>query len=151
MERLFNATGKFTLLQKDPTLRNRSTARTYLNTLHKRNEITLEDKDLMRIKFAQIGRAHGLPKIHKDYQDIPPFRPIVDTKSTPHYGIAKYLSSLLNPLTINNYSVEDSFQAAKRIKAISPELFSEEYKFITFDVTSLFTNVPLKRTFNIIL
>ena len=60
-------------------------------------------------KFAQNGLAHGLPKIHKDYQDIPPFRPIVDTTSTPHYGIGKYLSSLLNPLTINNYSIEDSF------------------------------------------
>ena len=65
----------------------------------------------MRPKFPQIERAHGLPKIHKDYlyQDIPPFRPIVDTTSTPHYGIGKYLSSLLNPFTINNYSIEDSF------------------------------------------
>ena len=51
----------------------------------------------MRPKFAQIGRAHGLPKIHKDYQDIPPFGPRADTTSTPRYGIAKYLSSLLNP------------------------------------------------------
>ena len=70
MERLFNDTGKFTLLQKDPTLRSRSTVQTYLNTLHKRNEITLEDKNLMRPKFAQIGSAHGLPKIHKDYTTL---------------------------------------------------------------------------------
>ena len=42
-------------------------------TLHKRNEITLVDKNLMRPKFTQIGRVHGLPKIHKNYQDIPPF------------------------------------------------------------------------------
>ena len=120
MERLFNDTIKFMLLQEDRTLRNLSTVQTYLNTLQKRNEITLEDKNLMRPKFARIGRAHGLPKIHKDYQDIPPFRPIVDTTSTPHYGIEKYLSSLLNPLIINNYSIEDSFEAAKRIKAIPP-------------------------------
>ena len=120
MERLFNDTIKFMLLQEDRTLRNLSTVQTYLNTLQKRNEITLEDKNLMRPKFARIGRAHGLPKIHKDYQDIPPFRPIVDTTSTPYYGIEKYLSSLLNPLIINNYSIEDSFEAAKRIKAIPP-------------------------------
>ena len=92
MERLFNYTSKFTLLKEDPTLRNLSTVQTYLKTLQKRNEITLEDKNLMRPKFAQIERAHGLPKIHKDYQDIPPFWPIVDTTSTPHYGIGKYLS-----------------------------------------------------------
>ena len=120
MERLFNDTIKFMLLQEDRTLRNLSTVQTYLNTLQKRNEITLEDKNLMRPKFARIGRAHGLPKIHKDYQDIPPFRPIVDTTSTPYYGIEKYLSSLLNPLIINNYSIEDSFEPAKRIKAIPP-------------------------------
>ena len=38
---------------------------------------------------------------------------------------------------------------AKRIKAIPPELFNEGNKFISFDVTSLFTNFPLKRTVNI--
>ena len=151
MESLFNDTSQFTLLQEDSTLRNLPTVQTYLNTLHKRNEITLEDKNLMRPKFAQTRRAHSLPKIHNDYQDIPPFRPMVDTTSTPHYGIGKYLSSLPNPLTINNYSIEDSFEAAKRIKAIPPELFNKGYKFISFDTTSLFPNVPLKRTVNIIL
>ena len=41
MERLFNDTRKFTLLQEDPALRNLSTVQTYLNTLNKRNEIAL--------------------------------------------------------------------------------------------------------------
>ena len=63
IERLFNDTSKFTLLQEDPKLRNLSTVQTYLNTLQ-RNEITLEDKNLMRPKFGQIGRAHVLQKIH---------------------------------------------------------------------------------------
>ena len=119
-------------------------------TLHKRNEIT-DDKHLMQPKLTQIGHAHSLPKIHKDFQDIIPFRPIVDTTSTLHCGIGKYLSSLLNPLTINNYSVEDSFEATKHIKATPPELFNEGCKFISFNVTSLFTNSPLNRTVNIIL
>ena len=51
-ESLFNDTSKFTLLKEDPTLRNLSTVQTYLNTLQKRNEITLEDKNLMRPKFV---------------------------------------------------------------------------------------------------
>ena len=82
-------------MQKYSTLRNLSTLQTYLNNLNKRNEITLENKSFMRPQFAQIGCAHGLPKIPKDYQDIPPFFHIVDTTSTPYYGIAKYLSSLI--------------------------------------------------------
>ena len=105
----------------------------------------------MRPKFSQNRRAHGLPKIYKDYQEIPTFCPIVDTTSTPQYGIAKLLSSLLNPLVKNNYFVKNSFQTANRIQAIPPELFNQGYKFISFDFTSLFTNVPLKRAFNLIL
>ena len=91
----------------------------------------------MRSKFSQIGLAHRLPKIHKDYQ--------YDTTSTPHYCIEKILSSLLNALTINNYSVKESFEGAKRIQFIPPELFNQEHKFISFDVTSLFINVSSKK------
>ena len=40
---------------------------------------------------------------------------------------------------------------AKCIQAIPTELFNQGYKFISFNVTSLFTNVSLKRTVNIIL
>ena len=60
MKRLFNDTSKFTLLQEDPALRNLSTVQTYLNTLNKRNKVTLENKNLMRPNFAQIECAHGL-------------------------------------------------------------------------------------------
>ena len=62
---------------------------------------------IMRPKFHRIGCAYGLPKIRIDYQDISPFRPVTDLTSTPHYGIAKCLASLLDPLTIKNYSAKD--------------------------------------------
>ena len=68
---MFNDTSKFMLIHEDPKLPNLSTVQTYLNILHKRNKIILEDKNLMQPKFAQIVRAHVLPKIHKDYQDVP--------------------------------------------------------------------------------
>ena len=54
----------------------------------------------MRPKFAQIVRAHGLPKIHKSYHTLPSFQQIADTTNTAHYGNGKHLSSLLNPLTL---------------------------------------------------
>ena len=65
--------------------------------------------------------------------------------------VGKYLASLLNPLTINEYSVKDSFDAANRIKGISQHLFENGYQHISFDAESLFTNVPIKRTVDIIL
>ena len=47
LERLFNDTTKFRICSDDPTLRNLSTLRRYLNTLADRGEITDEEKKLM--------------------------------------------------------------------------------------------------------
>ena len=105
----------------------------------------------MRPMSAHLGRAHGLPKIHKTFENLPSFRPIIDTTNTPHYGIGKFLSNMLQPLTINEYTVKDSFEAVNRIHAIPPELFEQGYRYVSFDVTSLFTNVPLKKTVDIVL
>ena len=82
----------------------------------------------MQPKFAQIGRAHGLPKTHKQHLDLPPFRPIVDTTNTPYYEIAKFLANLLNLLTLNEFTVKDSFDAANKIQHIPKELFDSGYK-----------------------
>ena len=57
---------------------------------------------------------------------------------------------MLSPLTQNEYSVKDSFEAVNRIRSIPPELFDEGYHYISFDITSLFTNIPLNRTIKII-
>ena len=108
--------------------------------------------DKIRPKSAKLARAHGLPKIHKLFENIPSFRPIIDTTGTTHYSFGKYLSELLNPLTHNDYSLKDSFDAATRISRILPQVReNDDYMFISLDVASLFTNVPLKKTVNIIL
>ena len=76
-----------------------------LKTLFKRGEINESDKKAMLPKSAQIAHAHGLPKTHKYCGLLPKFRPIIDTTNTPYYGISKFLSNLLNPLTENEYIV----------------------------------------------
>ncbi len=53
---------------------------------------------------AKPARAHGLPKIHKSFKQIPKFRPIIDTTGTTHYEIGKYLSQLLHPLNTNEHN-----------------------------------------------
>ena len=105
----------------------------------------------MRPKFEQIARAHGLPKAHKPFEHFTKFWPIIGTTNRPYYGISKFLSNLLNPLTENQYVVKDSFAAANKIREISKELFDHGYRFVSFDVESLFTSVPLSKTINIIL
>ena len=108
--------------------------------------------DKIRTKFAKLARAQGLPKIHKLFQIVPSFRTIIDTTSKTHYSVGKYLSELLNPLTHNDYSLKDSFDAATRISRILPQVReNDDYMFISLDIAPLFTNLPLKKTVNIIL
>ena len=50
-----------------------------------------------------------------------------------------------------NTRLKYSFDAATQIKNIPQELFDQGYRFVSFDVVSLFTNVPLQKTINIVL
>ena len=145
VQRIFDDQRKFKKVYHNLTLRNLSTIQGYLSKLFNRDEISEDDKKSMRPRSAQIGRAHGLPKIHKEYTNLPPFRPIIDTTNSPYYEVGKFLTSLLEPLTKNQYVVKDSFEAVDRIKDIPKEYFEQGYKYVSFDVESLFTSVPLKK------
>ena len=136
------------MLDKDQTLQSLNAVQNYLNKLFNRGEISNDEKKRMRPKFAQMGKAHVLPKTHKNFEVLPPFRPIMDTTNAPYSGTAKFL---LNLLTLNNFTVKDSFDAAYKIQQISKELFDSGYKIVSFDVILLFTNAPLAKTINIIL
>jgi hypothetical protein len=108
-------------------------------------QINEEEYKLLYPKNAKVGRAHGSAKIHKEFDRIPPLRPIIDTIGSTHYGVGKFVPKLLNPLTQNEYSLKDSFEAADKIKEIPQNLYEQGYRLISFDVKSLFTNVPLKK------
>ena len=151
MHALFSDRSKFRILSDDPTNSRFSSIQQYLRQLRRRSEISDEEYKLMYPKNAKIGRAHGSAKVHKDFTRIPPLRPIVDTIGSTHYGVGKYISKLLHPLTLNNYHLKDSFEAAERIKAIPNHLLEDGYRFVSFDVKSLFTNVPLDKTIKIVL
>ena len=96
LKSIFENKSKFTRLTNDPTSTRLNTLQNYLLTLRYRNEISESEFNFMRPKAASLGRVHGLPKTHKQYSDIPAFRPIIDTTTTPHYNVGKFLASLLN-------------------------------------------------------
>ena len=60
---------------------------------------------------------------------------------TPTYNLAKFLVSILNPLTKNEYSVRDSFQFAEEICEEDPTL-----SIGSLGVDSLFSNIPFDET-----
>ena len=151
LAQLFEDSTKFRKINTDPTYTRLKTLQSYLNTLRKRNEINETQYKEMRRQNAKPARSHGLPKTHKEFDRLPKFRPIIDTTGSTHYNVGKFLTKLLNPLTINDYAIKDTFDAVHKINNIPKQLYEEGYVLVSFDVCSLFTNVPLSRTINIIL
>ena len=115
---MFSDRTKLRKINGDPTFRRFSSSQQYLHKLKECKEISEEIYQRIRPQNGRLARAHGLPKIHKEFVNLPKFRPIVDTTGTVHYHVGEYLSELFNPLTSNEYTIKDSFNAATRINNI---------------------------------
>ena len=57
------------------------------------------------------------------------------------YNLATFFVPLLKQYTINEYTVKDSFSFCKEIANQDPQLF-----MASFDIQSMFTNIPLDET-----
>ena len=61
------------------------------------------------------------------------------------YNLARFLTDILSPLVPNDYSCKDTFSFVSQIK--NGNLYK---KFlVSYDVTSIFTNIPLQETIDI--
>ena len=90
-------------------------------------------------KQKQPPRIYGLPKIHKPKT---PLRPIVSCINTFAYDLSAYLANILSPLTgKSDYSVINSLHF---VSTFSHEKVHDDEVTVSFDVESLFTNVPIE-------
>ena len=71
---------------------------------------------------------------------FPKLCPIVLSIGTFNYNLASFLCDLLSPLVPNDYSYKDTFSF---VSQITNENLSKTF-LISYDVTSLFTNIPLQ-------
>ena len=103
------------------------------------------DRLRLRPKGSKAPRFYGLPKVHKeDY----PLRPIVSAISSPTYNLSKFVSKMISPLVGKTDSfVKNSRDFAELVK--KEKLESDEI-MVSFDVKSLFTNVPVTKALDII-
>ena len=74
-------------------------------------------------------------------------RPILSATGTYNYALAKWLDEKLKPLSVNRYTISDTFSFAEEIQNLD---IDENDILVSYDVTSLFTNVPLRETIHII-
>ena len=58
---------------------------------------------------------------------------------TPTYKLLTFLVPMLEPLTTNEYTIKDSFTFAKELQN-----FDSKLVMVSFDIESLFTNIPFQ-------
>ena len=80
----------------------------------------------------------GFLKTHKATLSM---RPILSATGTYNFNLAKWLEEKLKPLSVNEYTITDVFEFADEIRS-SP--MNEEDILVSYDVTALFTNIPLR-------
>jgi len=93
------------------------------------------------------GFLYGLPKIHKNASD-PPLRPVISMVGTATHKIAQKIDSLIKPYIFSDFTVSSSTDFVRIIKSLEN---TAKYKMCSLDVESLFTNVPVKETIDIII
>ena len=87
---------------------------------------------------------HGLAKTHKN--DIP-LRPVLSAPGSYNHDLAKFLVEGISQFSTSTFCVSDVSDFLTRFREVE---FSESSVLASFDVESLFTNVPLEQTIDLI-
>ena len=93
------------------------------------------------------GTLYGLPKTHKaNFSSKPSFRPIFAAYNTASYKISKFLVPILQPLTTNQYTINNSKSFLSDLSTFTSPINAV---MASLDVESLFSNIPLIETIEI--
>ena len=97
-------------------------------------------------KFYGTAKLHKLPTFGTVYQL--PLRPIISNIQTVSYQLAKHLPKLLLPLSKKQYSI---YSIKNFMSFMKHQKVPDGHKMVSFDVVSLYTNVPYDSTIETIL
>ena len=96
---------------------------------------------VMKSKGGQLPKLYGLAKVHKESV---PVRLVLSMPGSPYYKLAEKVTKWLSviPKSKVNCSTQKTVDQLKNIKLDPEEVM------ISFDVSSLYTNVPVNETIN---
>ena len=117
----------------------------FLRKMKKTGTISEDFYNAMYSSGSTLSRLYGLPKIHKENA---PLRPIVSTCTSHNYNLAKKVVDLLEKFSINDYSLKNSYDFTNAIQNV-PD--AQSLYMCSFDIESLYTNIPVKESIDIIL
>ena len=141
--------------RRNPTKRTETDLQKKL--LHVKKQGSLSESEYKKLRPSDTAPAafYGPPKVHKvtleaaddndtlskDETATIPLRPINSCINSPTYAVSKYLASVLKHLgSESNYAVKNAKEFAH---FVNTQKVAEDEQIVSFDVTALFTSVPV--------
>ena len=143
-EELLN-TSTYKRIPEDPTNKQKAKLINILKKIKSKGGLSEDGYKKMYPTGAVSPKYYGLPKIHKAGT---PLRPIISSTGTATYNTAKELARILKPLVgTSNHHVQNTRDFIDQIKDVR---LKDGESIMSYDVTSLFTSVPIKPALDII-
>ena len=142
---LLSDTNTYKAVTRDPTSKYKAELSTKLREIRSQNEITDAQHRHLLPTSTMTPRFYGLPKVHKPGT---PLRPIVASRGSITYDTARHVADILSPIVgKNGYALKNS---ADMVDTLSRCTLDEEDVLVSFDVTALFTKVPVEKSVDVI-
>ena len=147
IEEIISDNSKFEKLNEDPTLTREASLQCFLCKLKQKNFFNDNEYDKLYPSGSAPARIYGTPKMHKfsSGDSFPKRCPIVSSIGPFNYNLARFLCDLCSPLVPNDYSCKDTFTIVSQNKNAN---LSKQF-LVSYNVTSLFTCIPLQETIDI--
>ena len=114
-----------------------------LRKLKEKGAISDDEYRMLYVSGSSPSVMYGQPKIHKQNT---PMRPILAAFKAPSYKLAQFIIQFIQRLAMNEYTLKNSYEFRDHMAL---KHFPTGSVMASFDITSLFTNVPIEETINI--
>ena len=144
------STRQFGCCQKDPTQTIENKIQKGVRSITS----TLKDREYQTIypTGSRLGKFYGTAKDHKlktnENVEHLELRPIIFNIGTASYHLAKHLAKILSLLNDSPYNISSTEHFINKLTNFH---IPPGYQLVSFDVKSLYTNVPLQLTIDIII
>ena len=144
-QKLLEDRGTYREIQTDPRNKLKNKLVSLLKKIKAVEGISNQLYKKMYPTWAVAPKFYGLPKIHK--RDIP-LRPIVSSRGSINYELAKELSRILRALVGSSpHHIKNTADFVQQLKGIT---LKANEAIVSYDVSALFTSVPIDPAINII-
>ena len=139
-------TSKFEKLNEDRTLEREASLQRFWCKLKHKN-FNKNGYDKIYPSASAPAHIYGTPKMYKfSFSDsFPKPRSTISPIDTFNFNPVRFLCNLFSTLVPNDYSCKDTFSFVPEIKNAN---LSRKF-LASYDVASLFTNIPLQETIDI--